>query len=148
MGLGQLFVPMGRQPDFGQRPTFAEDKVGVEHCPCSPGPHTQTAGWFTWKYTNLFYDNRPLQGEKKIRLERKKVHRNSKRQTSFIQKHSKYGRKKVIIIFQWMKNDKRTLKSTCVYDKYKDIWILLYGTQETSVKFSGAVQTFAKLILK
>lgn len=31
MSLGQLLVPVGRQPDFGQRPTFAEDKVGVKH---------------------------------------------------------------------------------------------------------------------
>jgi len=30
---GQFFVPMGRQPDLGQRPTFTEDEVGVKHCP-------------------------------------------------------------------------------------------------------------------
>lgn len=29
--LGQLLVPVGRQPDFGQRPTLAEDKVGIKH---------------------------------------------------------------------------------------------------------------------
>lgn len=33
MCLGQLLIPMGRQPNFGQRPTFAENKVGIEHCP-------------------------------------------------------------------------------------------------------------------
>lgn len=44
MGLGQLFVPMGRQPDLGQRPTFTEDKVGVEHCPASPGSHAHPCG--------------------------------------------------------------------------------------------------------
>lgn len=32
---GQLLIPVGRQPDFGQRPTFTEDKVGVEHRPCT-----------------------------------------------------------------------------------------------------------------
>lgn len=31
MCFGQLLVPVGRQPDFGQRATFAEDKVSVEH---------------------------------------------------------------------------------------------------------------------
>lgn len=31
MCLGQLLVPVGRQPDFSQRPTFAEDKVCVKH---------------------------------------------------------------------------------------------------------------------
>lgn len=35
MCFGQLLIPVGRQPDFGQRPTFAEDKVGVEHRPCT-----------------------------------------------------------------------------------------------------------------
>lgn len=33
MRFGQFFVPMGRQPDLGQRPTFTEDEVGVKHCP-------------------------------------------------------------------------------------------------------------------
>lgn len=49
VGLGQLLVPVGRQPDLGQRPTFAEDKVGVEHCPGSPDSHTHTVVCFTWK---------------------------------------------------------------------------------------------------
>lgn len=31
VSLGQLLVPVGRKPDFGQRPTFAEYKVGVKH---------------------------------------------------------------------------------------------------------------------
>lgn len=31
MSLSQLLVPVGRQPDFGKRPTFAEDKVGIKH---------------------------------------------------------------------------------------------------------------------
>lgn len=31
MSLGQLLVPVGRKPDFGQRPTLAEHKVGVKH---------------------------------------------------------------------------------------------------------------------
>lgn len=44
MGLGQLLVPMGRQPYLGQRPTFAEDKVGVEHGPSSPHSDTLLDG--------------------------------------------------------------------------------------------------------
>lgn len=44
MGLGQLLVPMGRQPYLGQRPTFAEDKVGVEHGPSSPNSDTLLDG--------------------------------------------------------------------------------------------------------
>lgn len=61
MSLGQLLVPVGRQPDLGQRPTFAEDKVGVEHCPGSPGSHTHTAVWFIWKTGgDLFmYEKKP-----------------------------------------------------------------------------------------
>lgn len=35
MCFGQLLIPVGCQPDFGQRPTLAEDKVGVEHRPCT-----------------------------------------------------------------------------------------------------------------
>ena len=31
VGFGQLFVPMGRQPDSGQRPPLGEDEMCVEH---------------------------------------------------------------------------------------------------------------------
>ena len=31
VGLGQLFVPVGRKPDAGQRPFLVKDKMCVEH---------------------------------------------------------------------------------------------------------------------
>lgn len=46
MRLGQLLVPVGRQPDFGQRPPFAEDKVGIKHglSPFSPQGKGEASG--------------------------------------------------------------------------------------------------------